>query len=288
MKYLKAALITCNVLIWLSGSTMLVMGMQLFLHGQGHILNLFVSDPRPYETINIVAYCLFGLGCVVLLVGSFGCHAALRGYRWIIISYIVMLTLLVAAELVVAAIAGLKTRQILLDLEDRLTKKLAVDYGHYPDADSDVFFSESMDFMQYKFKCCGVHSDGDYNGTTWWRDSYISGNRKQVPLTCCVLKNTEKQNTGSPMSVVSRVFHKNNEKPWQFPQPKDEAACQVQIEEGHKDYRYKEGCLDKVSDWLQWQSCLLIFSCFLMIVLQACGIVASAFFCRSIRNTEEE
>lgn len=61
-----------------------------------------------------------------------------------------MLTLLVAAELVVAAIAGLKTRQILLDLEDRLTKKLAVDYGHYPDADSDVFFSESMDFMQYK------------------------------------------------------------------------------------------------------------------------------------------
>lgn len=165
---------------------MLVMGMQLFLHGQGHILNLFVPDPRPYETVSIVAYCLFGLGCVVLLVGSFGCHAALRGYRWIIISvskesdifiglpssrgvvyrtpgqgrfylvvffspqYIVMLTLLVAAELVVAAVAGLKTRLILLDLENRLTKKLAVDYGHYPDTDSDVLFSESMDFMQYK------------------------------------------------------------------------------------------------------------------------------------------
>lgn len=45
--------------------------------------------------------------------------------------------------------------------------------------------------ISLQFNCCGIHGYGDYNGTAWWRDAQISGNRRQVPLTCCVLKNTE-------------------------------------------------------------------------------------------------
>lgn len=42
-----------------------------------------------------------------------------------------------------------------------------------------------------QFNCCGIYGDNDYNDTAWWRDGQISGNRRQVPLTCCVLKNSE-------------------------------------------------------------------------------------------------
>lgn len=51
--------------------------------------------------------------------------------------------------------------------------------------------SKSTLVIPLQFNCCGIHGDDDYNGTAWWRDGHFSGNRRQVPLTCCVLKNSE-------------------------------------------------------------------------------------------------
>ena len=45
--------------------------------------------------------------------------------------------------------------------------------------------------LLFQFNCCGIHGDTDYNGTAWWRDGQISGTKRQVPLTCCVLKDIE-------------------------------------------------------------------------------------------------
>ncbi|XP_012525056.1 tetraspanin-2 isoform X2 [Monomorium pharaonis] len=246
MKYLKVALFTFNLLIWLAGCTVLVIGAWLLLEpSKGHLLNLFVPDIKPHETINLIAYSLLGLGFIVLTVGFFGCRAALRGNQCILATYMSMLVALIITELATAAIGGLMTFQIMSDLEERLTSKLAVDYGH--DITSDIPFSHSLDFAQYKSK-----------------------------------------NTGSPMSVVSRVFHKNNEKPWLHPQPRDEAACQVEDEEGHEGYRHKEGCLGKVTNWLQFESFTLVFLGMAMAGIQTFGIITSAFLCRTIRDMQEE
>lgn len=62
--------------------------------------------------------------------------------------YMSMLVALIVTELVTAAIGGLMTFQILSDLEERLSNKLKVDYGHDPA--SDIPFSHSLDFAQYK------------------------------------------------------------------------------------------------------------------------------------------
>lgn len=166
----------------------LVIGAWLLLEpSKGHILNLFVSDVKPHETINLIAYSLLGLGFIVLTVGFFGCRAALRGNQCILATvskttfllltpsrhghryrssgggggsrsgisspfvfsqYMSMLVALIVTELVTAAIGGLMTFQILSDLEERLTNKLAVNYGHDPT--SDIPFSHSLDFAQYK------------------------------------------------------------------------------------------------------------------------------------------
>ncbi|XP_066581554.1 tetraspanin-11-like [Prorops nasuta] len=283
MKYLKIALFSFNLLIWLAGCTVLVIGAWLLLEpSKGHLLNLFVPDTTPHETINLVAYSLLGLGFTVLTVGFFGCRAALRGNQCILATYMSMLVALIITELVTAAIGGFMTFRILSNLEERLTNKLSKDYGH--DVSSDLPFTHSFDFAQYKFNCCGIHGDGDYNGTAWWRDGQISGVRRQVPLTCCVLKNTEIKNTGSPMSVVSRVFHKNTEKPWLHPQPRDEAACQIGDPAGHEGFRHKEGCLTKVTNWLQCESFTLVFLGMAMAGIQTFGIITSAFLCRTIRD----
>ncbi|CAK9824193.1 Tspan11 [Anthophora retusa] len=285
MKYLKVVLFTFNLLIWLAGCTVLVIGAWLLLEpSKGHLLNLFVPDATPHETINLIAYSLLALGFTVLTVGFFGCRAALHGNQCILASYMSMLVALIVTELITAAVGGLMTFRILSGLEDRLISKLADDYGH--ELPSDIPFSHSLDFAQYKFNCCGIHGHGDYNGTAWWRDAQISGNRRQVPLTCCVLKNAEAKNTGSPMSVVSRVFHKHTEKPWLNPKPKDETACQIEDREGYEGYRHKEGCLDKVTSWLQCESFTLVFLGMAMAGIQTFGIITSAFLCRTIRDMQ--
>ncbi|XP_033330586.1 leukocyte surface antigen CD53 isoform X2 [Megalopta genalis] len=285
MKYLKVVLFTFNSLIWLAGCTVLIIGAWLLLEpSKGHLLNLFVRNDMPHETINMIADTLLCLGFTVLCVCVFGCRAALRENQCILATYMSMLAALLLTELVFATVGGLITFRILAGLEGRLINKLANEYGH--EQTSDIAFSNSLDFAQYKFNCCGIHGYGDYNGTAWWRDAQFSGNRRQVPLTCCVLKNTEVKNTGSPMSVVSRVFHKNTEKPWLNPKPKDEIACQLEDKEGHDGYRHKEGCLDKVTTWLQYESFTIVFLSMAMAGIQTFGIITSAFLCRTIRDMQ--
>lgn len=253
---------------------------------KGHLLNLFLPNLTPHETIHLIAYSLLGLGLTVLTVGFFGCRAALHENQCILAIYMSMQIALIITELITAAIMGLMTFRILSGLEERLASRLADHYGHDPT--SDIPFSHSLDFAQYKFNCCGIHGDNDYNGTAWWRDGQISGSKRQVPLTCCVLKDDEVKNTGSPMSVISRVFYQNSETPWLHPQPKDMNACQVEDAVGHDGYRHKQGCLDKVSDWLEFESFTLVFLGMSMAGIQTFGIITSAFLCRTIRDMRTE
>ncbi|XP_046464823.1 tetraspanin-11 [Neodiprion pinetum] len=285
MKYLKVALFMFNLLIWFAGCTVLVMGAWLLLEpSKGHLLNLFVPDVTPHETIHLVAYSLLGLGITVLTVGFCGCRAAFHGNQCILAIYMSMLIALIVTELVTAAVGGLMIFRVLSGLEKRLGERLSDHYGY--NSSSDISFSRSLDFAQYKFNCCGIHSDEDYNDTAWWK--YIQetrGKRQQVPLTCCVL-NIEPENAGSPISVVSRVFHRNDDEPWVHPQPKDELSCQIPDPEGHASYRHKEGCLNKIITWLQVESFTLVFLAMAMAGIQTFGIITSAFLCRTLRDMD--
>jgi len=179
---IRSEIIAWSFLWQLAGCTVLALGAWLLVEpSKGHILNLFVSDVKPHETINLIAYSLLGLGFVVLTVGFFGCRAALRGNQCILATvskttfyclpsartvidvgsrsvmflssvfpqYMSMLVALIITELITAAIGGLMTFQILSDLEERLTNKLVMDYGH-DSKSSDIPFSHSLDFAQYK------------------------------------------------------------------------------------------------------------------------------------------
>ncbi|XP_067205285.1 tetraspanin-2-like isoform X2 [Linepithema humile] len=246
MKYLKVTLFTFNALIWLAGCALLALGAWLLVDpSKDHIFNLFTSDIESHKFIYVVSCTLLGFGSIVLSMGFFGCRAALRGNQCTLVSYMGMMVTLIIGELSTVALGGFVTFRVLSSLEERLTSKLAVDYGHDPS--SDIPFSHSLDFAQYKNK-----------------------------------------NTGSPMSVVSRVFHKDNEKPWLRPQPKDESACQVKDEEGHEGYRHKEGCLAKVTNWFQCESFTLVFLGMALAGIQTFGIITSAFLCRTVRDMEEE
>ncbi|XP_014216095.1 CD82 antigen-like [Copidosoma floridanum] len=257
MKYLKATLFSLNLLIWLAGCTVTVIGIWLLIDPyKGHIINLFTPNSTPHESIYYVGYFFLGLGLIIFIVGFFGCRTAIYESQYVIITYMTLLIALIVTETITAAILGVMAYRVLTGLETRFAGRLAEHYGH--DASNDLGFTQSLDFAQYKFNCCGIYSDEDFNGTIWWRENQISGMRRQVPLTCCVFKDIEVKNTGSPMSVISRVFYKNNETPWLYPRPKDETACQSKNISVHTDFRHKEGCLEKVRSWLKYESTALI------------------------------
>ncbi|XP_058794800.1 CD151 antigen-like isoform X2 [Phymastichus coffea] len=284
MKYAKVALFTFNLLIWLTGCTVMVVGVWLLMEpGKGHLLNLFAPDEAPHETVYIVAYGLVGLGVAVLVVGFFGCRAVMQTTKCSLATYMSLLITLIVAEIATAAVLGFMAYKALTGLESRLIERLSNHYGH-DSSSSDVGFSHSLDFAQYKFNCCGIYKDTDFNGTQWWRDSLASGTRKQVPLTCCVLKDTEAKNTGSPMSVISRVFYKNNEKPWLYPRPKDENACQAQEVTVHTGFRHKDGCLEKIRTWFHDESFTLIVFALTIVGAQIFGIVVSSCLCKAASN----
>ncbi|KAK0169090.1 hypothetical protein PV327_002836 [Microctonus hyperodae] len=270
----------------LSGFMIIVIGTWLLLEpSSGHLFNLFMKSLTPHDTVHILSYSFLVLGAVIVTVGFVGCRASLHGTQFLLIVYIAMLMLLMIVELATAAVGGFLSFRAISGLENRLLEKLSDQYGHDPT--SDIAFSHSLDFAQYKFNCCGIYGDLDYNGTAWWRDGRLSGTKRDVPLTCCVLKNHEAKNSGSPMSVVSRVFHKDNEKPWLHPQPKDEAACQSSDPDAQINFRNKKGCLERAKQWLRTDSLKLVFLGIGMASMQAIAIVASAILCRTIRDMQE-
>ncbi|XP_011303181.1 leukocyte surface antigen CD53 isoform X2 [Fopius arisanus] len=285
MKYLKISLFMFNLLIWLAGFMVVVIGVWLLLEpSNGHLLNLFVRSASPHYTVHIVAYSLLGLGFIVLAVGFVGCRASLYGSQCIITAYVVALVVLIITELATAAVGGFLAYRGISGLEERLLERLADHYGH--DSTSDLAFTQSLDYSQYKFNCCGIYGDSDYNGTAWWRDFKLTGINRRVPLTCCILKNHEVKNAGSPMSVVSRVFHKDNEKPWVVPQPKDEIACQSDDPMAQLGYRHKEGCMEKVTVWVRYESLKLVFMGLIMAAIQTVGIIVSTLMCKTMRDIQ--
>lgn len=61
------------------------MGAWLLLEpSKAHLLNLFVPNVTPQDTIHLVAYSLLGLGITVLTVGFCGCRAAIHGNQCIL------------------------------------------------------------------------------------------------------------------------------------------------------------------------------------------------------------
>ncbi|CAG5087401.1 tetraspanin-11-like [Cotesia glomerata] len=286
MKHLKIIVFMFNLIIWLSGFMVIVIGTWLILEpSSGHLLNLFAKSITPHDTVQILSYVLLGHGFIVLTVGFIGCRASLHGSQCILGVYVAMLVGLIVCELATAAVGGFLSYRAVTGLENRLLDRLADHYGH--DRTSDIAFSQSLDFAQYKFNCCGIYGDGDYNGTAWWRDGRISGLKRQVPLTCCILKNHEAKNTGSPMSVVARVFHKDNE-PWLHPQPKDETACQATDPETNEGFRNKIGCLERATNWLRNESLKLVFLGMGMAGIQTLGIITATILCQTFRNRDPE
>lgn len=275
----KGALVSFNLLFWVSGCLLLVLGAWTFLEpAKLHLFGLIVTPGVPRDIVHYAAYALLALGGSVVVVGFFGCCGAIQGSRHMMVVYFVFLFLLLCLELAVAVVTLIYRHQFLGGMEERLLQQLIKRYGH--DSTNNNAFTESIDVAQFQFHCCGIRGDADYMLTKWKNDSIVSTNNKRnVPLTCCIVTNGENANSGSPLSVVSRVFSGTVEEPWQHPTPLDEKACQ---DNEAAVARHKRGCFKELEVWFRGESTILISIGIGTAAFQIVGMVFSICLCRKL------
>ncbi|KAJ8668580.1 hypothetical protein QAD02_010243 [Eretmocerus hayati] len=286
MKYVKGLLFTVNLAIWLTGCVLIVTGIYIMMEPhRGHLLNLFVTDASPHDTIHTVGYGMVVYGLTILTVGFCGCRAALQRSACVVGLYMGLLVTLIISELIAGAWIGKVTHKSLEGMERRMYEKLNNAFGW--DMSNDHDFTRALIYAQYKFNCCGINNDYDYVNSSWWIDNQLHGMKEQVFRTCCVHKENESKNTGSPMSSLSRVFHTNTEKPWTNPQLTDESACQSLDVAVHTPHRNKIGCLPTVKDWLRMQSYVPILFGIAVLGSQVLSVLVSGCLWRTMATNAQ-
>nr|CAD7259600.1 unnamed protein product [Timema shepardi] len=189
-KCAKAFLIIFNLIYWVAGCALLVMGAWVFLDPTKNFLfQLVTTEGVSSNAAYYVAYLLITLGCLVVLVGFFGCCGALQESKCMLVLYFMFLFLMLIAEVAVAIVTLVYREQFLVGLQTRLNHQLNEKYGR--NSVDNQLFTESVDLAQYKFNCCGISGDSDYNATKWRLDGQGSNGSRNVPLTCCTLANLD-------------------------------------------------------------------------------------------------
>ncbi|KAK7791838.1 hypothetical protein R5R35_011043 [Gryllus longicercus] len=282
VKTAKVFLAVFNVLFWMVGGVLLVLGAWIFLDNTNERLPAAGGAALYVCACALLhAYALLALGLGALIAGVLGCCGRAAGLA--LPAGGVLWAPAGAAGRAVALTAGaLATRvQVLSGLQERLGQQLPLRYNSL--RSDNISFSDAVDLAQYKLRCCGVRSFADYENSRWWNESRKSPQFSPppiVPPTCCTLTNDEVAHSGSPLRVVSRVFGGTVEEPWQHPKPKDPNACQR--EDAPEDIRHKKGCAAGLSAWYQQATVLLVAAAVGTSLFGLLGLVLTVCLCRAI------
>ncbi|XP_076472175.1 CD151 antigen-like [Babylonia areolata] len=107
---------------------------------------------------------------------------------------------------------------------------------------------DSFDAVQKELECCGASGPKDYENSTWYKENEKKNISYEIPASCC------KPNVNL----------------------KD---CQERTDQ---DSFYKEGCQDKLVEWMEDHSTILIGVGCGIAALQIFGLVFAICLCRSI------
>ncbi|CAF0861284.1 unnamed protein product [Adineta ricciae] len=166
-KYLLLAL---NIIFWLSGAALIVLGVLFALRSEVQpVIHLFNLNSFPLSSFEIAAFCVIIFGIIIFFIGLFGLCGALRDSRTCLIFYIVLITTILLAELALFTYLAIEHEQWHTLIKQRLTSQMK-NYNHLQASQ----YERAVDYVQNKYHCCGIESAHDYSNS-------------RVPASCCSL-----------------------------------------------------------------------------------------------------
>lgn len=170
MAFVKLLLTVFNLIFWITGITLLVVGI-VVLVGLSDYLDLSDTD------FTNMPYILIGTGLFMIAAGIIGCCAVVKNLAWFLQLFGIMI-IVVFVALLAAGVFGFFYRNKLQEgFKTGLTSNM-MNYLGKSDVDSD----RAIDNVQETLSCCGVE---DYK--TWQNpDSQWAQQHPDVaPYSCC-------------------------------------------------------------------------------------------------------
>lgn len=253
----RALLIFFNFIFWLSGATILGIGIWMVVDKNigiyFKVLQLDVTD----QFFKISAYILIAFGVFVFLVGFCGCCGAIRRSKCLLGMYIFFLVLIFAGELAAGIVMIINKVKIENQIDTTLKKSITEIYNE------SSTITEAWDIVQIQLGCCGSTGAVDYNNSKF----ETSNPEFKIPLSCCVLTN--------------KNVAKND--PWKA-EAKNKTLC---MNEEVIGFYHEQGCKDGLLNWAKSHSAILIGIGIGIACLQIFGILVAIVLCRQVDREEK-
>lgn len=161
---LKGLLTALNLLCWLCGAFVVAFGEFQMMHSRFASLVTTFWPIYPANTLVVT-------GTIVTCVCYLGVLGGMKENRCMLISFFILLFILMLVELAMALVFLVYSREINTYFEADLRRSLEIYRQSSPLANTTL--KEDFDAVQHLFRCCGVQSEDDWQGS--------------VPISCCTV-----------------------------------------------------------------------------------------------------
>lgn len=249
MAFVKLLLTIFNLIFWLTGLILLVVGIAVLV-GLKDYLELSDTD------FTNMPYILIGTGLFMIAAGIIGCCAVVKNLAWFLQLYGIMI-IVVFVALLAAGIFGFFYRT---KLQDGFHSGLKKSMANYDDSNKDDSH-EAIDRVQSTLQCCGVDDYTTWlNPTSKWQQDHATEG-EVAPGSCC---------------------NKTVE-----PQCDDLSAVPVKNSNGTLVV-YEKGCYTKVATFLDNKLTMMSGVCIAFAFFQLIGVVLSFCLAKLINANKYE
>jgi len=163
---LKYLVFIFNLFFWLSGLVLIIIG--AIAKTNNFNLQHYVGSGANGAPILLIV-----VGCIITVLGFFGCFGAIRENFCMLITFSALLGLIFICELA-AGIASYALHDkveayIITGMKNEIKNKNS----------TGIETETTLEKLQRQFHCCGISNFTD------WKDSPFYGSRNRVPETCC-------------------------------------------------------------------------------------------------------
>ncbi|XP_066492346.1 tetraspanin-33-like [Tiliqua scincoides] len=227
---IKYTLFASCYLFWVASGLMVAVGIYARLSKEAGAVDSLLADPSMI---------LLAVGILMFSITFVGCLGALRDLTLLLKMFAWMLLIIFILQIVAAVLGFLFSSMVM----EKATLLMGQAISHYRD---NLDLQNLIDYIQKKFKCCGVHSYKDWSQNIYFdcQDSNPSLERCAVPFSCCLRGKETILNTMCGYGT-------QNLKAW-------EAESLV----------HTEGCLAKIVSWGQSNLLLVAGLAFGLLVLE--------------------
>ncbi|XP_041277438.1 tetraspanin-1 [Onychostruthus taczanowskii] len=186
--FIKVMMILFNLAIFLSGGTLLGVGIWVKVDGESFLKIFGTLSTSILQVVN-VAYLLIVIGAILLVIGFLGCYGAQKESKCLLIMFFSVVLIIFIAEVAAAVVALVFTVLAETLLTALVTPLLKEKYG------VDTTFTEIWNVTMTEVHCCGLNNYTDFN------NSYFYETYHRYPRQCCDMQESCNSTMAEEMAV---------------------------------------------------------------------------------------